>query len=132
MMDYNIDDSLNNFIPNKSISPSSLHDKRSIRFLKSIFPDDIIDDSKLEEGGTTPNIDGYLDFLCEDGTAYERVFVQVKHLTYPEKSGVVFYDIPKSLYAYAERHKGEVVLFIACDYDQKKFYWTHIDAVAIR
>lgn len=120
------------FVPNKSISQPSLHDKKSIKFLRSLFPDEIVDDSKLEAGGTTPNIDGYIDLLCEDGTAFERVFVQVKHLTYPETDGDVFYDIPKSLYAYAYRHKGEVVLFIACDYEREKFYWKYIDEKSIK
>ena len=36
-----------------------------------------------------------------------------------------------SIYAYAERHKGELVLFIACDYDSRIFYWRNIDTTAI-
>lgn len=43
----------------------------------------------------------------------------------------MFYDIPMSIYAYAERHKGELVLFIACDYDSRIFYWRNIDTSAI-
>ena len=35
------------------------------------------------------------------------------------------------IYAYAERHKGELVLFIACDYDSRIFYWRNIDTTAI-
>ena len=57
--------------------------------------------------------------------------VQVKHLTYPEKNGDVYYDIPQSIYAYAERHKGELVLFIACDYEHKKIYWRNISETSI-
>ena len=109
-------------IPNVNVTESSKLDSRSIRFLKDIFPDDLVDCSQLQEGGTLPNIDGYLDILCPDGTAREKVVVQVKHLTYPEKNGDVYYDIPQSIYAYAERHKGELVLFIACDYEHKKIY----------
>ena len=102
----------------------------SVRFLKNLFPLEIAD-CQIDEGGNKPNIDGYIDFLQNDGTAYEQIFVQVKHLTYPEKDGSAFYDIPKSIYAYADRHKGDVILFIACDHDARKFYWRHIDSAAI-
>ena len=96
-------------IPNVNVTESSKLDSRSIRFLKDIFPDDLVDCSQLQEGGTLPNIDGYLDILCPDGTAREKVVVQVKHLTYPEKNGDVYYDIPQSIYAYAERQKGKAL-----------------------
>ena len=118
-------------LPNINISESTLHDSRSIKFLEDILPDTLVDCGQLQKNGSLPNIDGYLDILCEDGTAKEKIVVQVKHLTYPEKNGDVFYDIPKSIYAYAERHKGELVFFIACDYVARKFYWRNIDAAAI-
>lgn len=118
-------------IPNVNVTESSKLDSRSIRFLKTFFPDDLVDCCQLQEGGTLPNIDGYLDILCPDGTAREKVVVQVKHLTYPEKNGDVYYDIPQSIYAYAERHKGELVLFIACDYERKKIYWRNISETSI-
>lgn len=117
--------------PNISVTESVLHDRRSINFLKRILPDDCVDYSQLQEGGTLPNIDGYLEILDENGRAREKITVQVKHLTYPEKNGKVYYDIPVSIYAYAERHKGELVLFIACDYDSCIFYWRNIDTAAI-
>lgn len=117
--------------PNRNISESVLHDRRSINFLKSILPDDCVDCSQLQDGGTLPNIDGYLEILDENGIAREKITVQVKHLTYPEKNGKVFYDIPESVYAYAEIHKGELVFFIACDYASRKFYWRNIDTAAI-
>lgn len=113
--------------PNRNISESVLYDRRSINFLKSILPDDCVDCSQLQDVGTLPNIDGYLEILDENGIAREKITVQVKHLTYPEKNGKVFYDIPESVYAYAEIHKGELVFFIACDYASRKFYWRNID-----
>lgn len=118
-------------LPNKNVVESSKLDTRSILFLKTFLPDNLVDCRQLQEGGTLPNIDGYLDILCPDGRAKEKITVQVKHLTYPEKNGNVFYDIPQSMYAYAERHKGELVLFIACDDVHRKFYWRNIDIVAI-
>lgn len=117
--------------PNRNISESVLHDRRSINFLKNILPDDCVDCSQLQDGGTLPNIDGYLEILDENGIAREKITVQVKHLTYPEKNGKVFYDIPESVYAYAKIHKGELVFFIACDYASRKFYWRNIDMAAI-
>lgn len=117
--------------PNRNISESVLHDRRSINLLKSILPDNCVDFSQLQEGGTLPNIDGYLEILDENGIAREKITVQVKHLTYPEKNGKVFYDIPESVYAYAKIHKGELVFFIACDYASRKFYWRNIDTAAI-
>ena len=98
--------------PNRNISESVLHDRRSINLLKSILPDNCVDCSQLQEGGTLPNIDGYLEILDENGIAREKITVQVKHLTYPEKNGKVFYDIPESVYAYAKIHKGELVFFL--------------------
>ena len=98
--------------PNRNISESVLHDRRSINFLKSILPDDCVDCSQLQDGGTLPNIDGYFEILDKHGIAQEKIIVQVKHLivqvkhlTYPEENGIVFYDIPESVYAYAEIHK---------------------------
>ena len=117
--------------PNRNISESVLHDRRSINLLKSILPDNCVDCSQLQEGGTLPNIDGLLEILDENGIAREKITVQVKHLTYPEKNGKVFYDIPESVYAYAKIHKGELVFFIACDYASRKFYWRNIDTAAI-
>ena len=117
--------------PNKSLYPSTLFDRKSINFLKNLFPCELVDCEQLQIGGTVPNIDGYLDLFCSDGTAYERVFVQVKHLTHPAINGDAFYDIPQSIYAYAQRRKGEVVIFIACDFDNKIFYWKYIDENAI-
>lgn len=117
--------------PNRNISESVLHDRRSINFLKSILPDDCVDCSQLQYGGTLPNIDGYFEILDKHGIAQEKIIVQVKHLTYPEENGKVFYDIPMQIYAYAERHKGELVFFIACDYDSRIFYWRNIDTAAI-
>lgn len=117
-------------MPNKSMYSSKALDVRSVRFLKSLFSPEVAD-CQIDEGGNMPNIDGYIDFLKDDGTAYEQIFVQVKHLTYPEKDGRAFYDIPKSIYAYAERRKGDVILFIACDYDAGKFYWRYIDSASI-
>ena len=117
--------------PNKSLYPSTLLDRKSINFLKNLFPCELVDCEQLQIGGTVPNIDGYLDLFCSDGTAYERVFVQVKHLTHPAINGDAFYDIPQSIYAYAQRRKGEVVIFIACDYNNEIFYWKYIDENAI-
>ena len=118
-------------LPKINVTEAAKLDRRSIQFLKNIFPDDLIDCEQLQTGGTLPNIDGYLDILCSDGTAREKIVVQVKHLTYPEINGDVYYDIPQSIYAYAERHKGEVVIFIACDDVNNKFYWRNIDAASI-
>lgn len=118
-------------LPNINVVKSTKLDSRSILFLKTFLPDSLVDCRQLQEGGTLPNIDGYLDVLCSDGRAREKISVQVKHLTYPEKNGKVYYDIPMSIYAYAERHRGELVLFIACDYDSRIFYWRNIDTSAI-
>lgn len=118
-------------LPNINVTESARLDRRSIQFLRNILPDDLVDCEQLQTGGTLPNIDGYLDILCPDGTAREKIVVQVKHLTYPEIDGDVYYDIPQSIYAYAERHKGEVVIFITCDDVNKKFYWRYIDAASI-
>lgn len=115
----------------KSICQSTLLDKNSIKLIKNLFPCELVDTDQLQTGGSLPNIDGYLDLLCQDGTAYERVFVQVKHLTNPAINGKAFYDIPQYIYGYAQKHRGEVVIFITCDYENETFYWKAIDEIAI-
>lgn len=80
--------------PNRNISESVLHDRRSINFLKNILPDDCVDCSQLQDGGTLPNIDGYLEILDEHGIAQEKIIVQVKHLTYPEENEKCFMIFP--------------------------------------
>lgn len=117
--------------PNLSVTDASIVDGRCILFLKTLLPDNLVDCRQLQEGGTMSTIDGYIDFICPDGTAREKIVVQIKHLTYPEKDGDVYYDIPQSIYAYAERHKGEIVVFIVCDYDNKRFYWRYINEASI-
>lgn len=72
-------------LPNINVVKSTKLDSRSILFLKTFLPDSLVDCRQLQEGGTLPNIDGYLDVLCPDGRAREKISVQVKHLTYPEK-----------------------------------------------
>lgn len=123
--------SVGELVPNVNVTEYSKLDSRSILVLKTVLPDNLVDCRQLQEGGTLPNIDGYLDLLCSDGTAREKVVVQIKHLTYPVQEGKVFYDIPQSIYAYAERHKGELVLFIACDDVNRTFYWKNIDTASI-
>ena len=123
--------SINELLPNINVAESAKHDRRSIWFLEGILTDELVDCSQLQAGGTLSNIDGYLEILDENGRAREKITVQVKHLTYSERNGKVFYDIPQSIYAYAERHKGELVFFIACDYAARKFYWRNIDTAAV-
>jgi hypothetical protein len=55
-----------------------------------------------------------------------KITVQVKHLTcYPTESDA-YYDIPNEVFAYANLNKGEVVIFVACDTNNKTFYWRYI------
>ena len=118
--------------PKISLTESKILDRKSVRLIKSILEDQSVDDSQLEEGGNLPNIDGRIELLREDATMDAIVTVQIKHLTYSKVDNDTFYDIPQSLYAYAERSKGEVVLFLACDTDKGIVYWTHIDAAAVK
>ena len=112
--------------PNKSTSPSQNFDRKSVRLVKDLLEDHHVNDSQLEEGGTLANIDGYIELLDGEDRIEAKFTVQVKHLTYPPKETVAFYDIPQSLFGYAQRMKGELVIFIACDTDNKIFYWKHI------
>ena len=77
-------------------------------------------------------IDGYLELLNNDGVMEAKITVQVKHLTcYPTESDA-YYDIPNEVFAYANLNKGEVVIFVACDTNNKTFYWRYIDSNAIQ
>lgn len=81
--------SVGELVPNINQSESRKLDGRSILLLKTMLPDNLVDCQQLQEGGTLPNIDGYLDLLCEDDISCGKIVVQVKHLTYPEKDGSV-------------------------------------------
>lgn len=118
--------------PARSMSPSKQLDMDSIRVFKSILNGHHINDERLEEAGTMPNIDGYIELLDNDDCIEAKVWVQVKHLTYPEKNNSVFYDIPQEIVAYAIRMKGDVVLFVTVDTDRKKVYWKYIDELFIQ
>lgn len=73
--------SVGELVPNINQSESRKLDGRSILLLKTMLPDNLVDCQQLQEGGTLPNIDGYLDLLCEDDTSCGKIVVQVKHLT---------------------------------------------------
>ena len=118
--------------PARSMSPSKQLDIDSIRVLKSILNGHHINDERLEEAGTMPNIDGYIELLDNDDCIEAKVSVQVKHLTYPEKNNSVFYDIPQEIIAYAMRMKSEVVLFVTVDTDRNIVYWKYIDELYIQ
>lgn len=118
--------------PARSMSSSKQLDKDSIRMFKNILNGHHINDERLEESGTLPNIDGYIELLDNDDCVEAKVWVQVKHLTYPEKNDSVFYDIPHEVVAYAKRMKGEVVLFVTVDTDSNTIYWKYIDDLFIQ
>lgn len=119
--------SIKDLKPSKAMSDSQQLDKDSILMLRDLFNHHHINDSQLQEGGTQDNTDGYIELLDEEDRPEGKVCVQVKHLTYHPENGKAFYDIPSSLIGYAGRFKGEVVIFIACDSDNKTFYWKCID-----
>lgn len=115
-----------NFLPKKSSSVSQRLDIESIRLIRNLLPLNLADVSELEEGGTLPNIDGYISLL-EDDVAKWKFTVQIKHLTYPVEESDAFYDIPASVLGYAQWHRGEVVLFLACDTENGNVFWKCID-----
>ena len=117
---------MNELAPHKTIFPSQILDSDSVSLVRTIMPSNIVNCSKLEEGGSQADTDGYLDICDENGIARTRITVQIKHLTYQAVGDDAYYDIPVELFGYAGIHKGDVVVFIACDTDNKRFYWKYI------
>ena len=117
---------MNELAPHKTIFPSRILDSDSVSLVRTIMPSNIVNCSKLEEGGSQADTDGYLDICDENGIARTRITVQIKHLTYAAVGDAAYYDIPVELFGYAGIHKGEVVVFVACDTDNKRFYWKYI------
>lgn len=115
----------------KSTSKSNELDGDSIHLLRNLFFKQRVQE-RLELGGNLPMIDGYIELLDCDDFMEAKLTVQVKHLTYPPSNRGFFYDIPNSVFAYANLHKGEVVIFIACDTENETFYWRYIDTEAIQ
>ena len=119
--------SIEDLKPAKAMSDSQQLDKDSILMLRCLLNHHHINDSQLQEGGTQDNTDGYIALLDQEDRPVGKVCVQVKHLTNPPKNGRAFYDIPAELIGYADRFKTDVILFIACDTDNKTIYWKCID-----
>lgn len=123
---------MNELTPHKSIFDSQILDSDSVSLVRTIMPSNIVNSSKLEEGGSQADTDGYLDICDENGFARARITVQIKHLTHAAESGTAFYDIPVELYAYAGIHKGDVVVFIASDTENKRLFWKYISLEDVR
>ena len=119
--------SIKDLKPAKAMYDSAQKDKDSILMLHTMLNHHHINDSRLEYGGTQDNVDGYIALLDDEDWPEGRVYVQVKHLTYPPKNGKAFYDIPGPLLGYAGRFKLDVILFVTCDTDNNTFYWKCID-----
>lgn len=115
----------------KSSSKSDALDADSIQLLRNFFYKNNVKE-RLELGGNLPMIDGYLELLDSDEVMEAKITVQVKHLTHLPKGPDAFYDIPNSIFAYANLNKGEVVIFVACDTVNEIFYWRYIDSKAIQ
>lgn len=114
--------------PARAMSDSIQLDKDSVLMLRNLLNHHRINDSRLQEGGTQDNVDGYIVLLDSEDRPEGKVYVQVKHMTYPPKDGKAFYDIPGELLGYAGRFNAvDVILFITCDTDNNTFYWKCID-----
>ena len=113
--------------PSRSLYSSKILDEDSISLIKDIFKHKSVDCSQLQIGGTLADIDGYLELCDEEGRSIAKLTVQVKHITIAEDARNICYDVPISLYGYCKVHKGEVVIFIACDTKNERFFWMHIN-----
>ena len=108
--------------PARAMSDSIQLDKDSVLMLRNLLNHHRINDSRLQEGGTQDNVDGYIVLLDSEDRPEGKVYVQVKHMTYPPKDGKAFYDIPGELLGYAGRFNAvDVILFITCDTDNNTF-----------
>lgn len=123
---------MNELTPHMSIYESGILDRDSVLLVRTIMPSNIVNSSKLEEGGSQADTDGYLDICDKNGFARARITVQIKHLTYSSVNDSAYYDIPVELYAYAGIHKGDIVVFIACDTDNQRFFWKYISLEDVR
>lgn len=119
------------FLPKKSSWQSEKLDEESVLLIRNILIKQQVK-TRIEEGGTTPNIDGYIELLDIENRIIGKLTVQVKHLTESVVGSNTYYDIPQSILAYAERIKGEVVIFMTCDTDREIVYWKYIDEDFIR
>ena len=114
---------MSEFKPKKSTYPSDRLDRDSILALETIFRHQKDVCLRLETAGNLPNIDRWIELLDNEDTISAKIVVQVKHVM-PRRD---FYSIPQYICGYAERIKGEVVVFIACDSENDSFYWRIID-----
>ena len=114
-----------NFTCNKSKYDADDRDADAILCLRNIFNHT---DTKLDEKTDKfPNIDGYIELLNSEGLISGKVTIQVK--CYPKANrNLSKYSIPAYILGYAERMKGEIVLFITADLDEKKIYWKYLDS----
>lgn len=106
------------------IYPSSEKDREATICIEKLF---IRQKAKpyIKSDDKRPNIDGTINILDNNGEEIANVKVQLK--SYPQNNrGLNKYSIPSYILGYAERMRGEIVIFIAADYDENKFYWKYI------
>jgi len=95
------------FSPNKSSWLSEKLDEKSVLLIRNILVKQQQVKARIEEAGTTPNIDGYIELLDNEERIIGKVTIQVKHLTEPTKRGIASYQIPQSILAYrAHKRRG--------------------------
>ena len=98
------------FLPKKSSWQSEKLDEESVLLIRNILIKQQVK-TRIEEGGTTPNIDGYIELLDIENRIIGKLTVQVKHLTESVVGSNTYYDIPQSILAYAERIKRRSCYF---------------------
>ena len=97
------------------IYPSSEKDREATICIEKLF---IRQKAKpyIKSDDKRPNIDGTINILDNNGEEIANVKVQLK--SYPQNNrGLNKYSIPSYILGYAERMRGEIVIFIAADYD---------------
>lgn len=118
---------MKHFHLNKATCQSQELEEDSIDLVKRIFKKTKAVTSGLKQGDKNANTDGEI-MICDENNEMEcKIVVQIKHLTHPTANGKTFYDIPSTIMGYADRCKGEVVMFLACDTDNDIVYWKNID-----
>ncbi len=103
-------------------SPAQNQERRSIKRLASILPDNII---CREEGGGDFGVDRVFEVIAGDSVSNARMQVQVKSAKNcaPNGDGSFSYEIPIKSINYLRRHLGSLVLLFLEDQDIFKWEW---------
>lgn len=111
----------------KGYSQQSLSDSQSVNLVRNLLTETRRIKTDIKSDDTTPNIDGYITILTEDGKQLGDFQVQVKTLL--QKECFKFRDT--SFFEYCRSQLQTPILLLCADLKKKFIYWEEMNETVI-